>query len=75
MCWRERRGCPTSLPHSPTASGDWVVWGDAGGGPGRGAFRRLGFEEEHDIFHDRLKRDLTSPTFHHDKFCRFIFSA
>lgn len=34
MSWREGRSCPPSLPHLPTASGDRVGWGDAGGGPG-----------------------------------------
>ena len=67
MCWREGRSCSPSLLCSPTALGDQVGWGDAGGGLGHGAFCRLGFEEEarwrqeHDFFHDTLERDSTSP--------------
>lgn len=63
------------------ASGGWVGWGDASRGLGHGAIYRLAFEgeahqqREHDIFRDRLKHDSTSPTFHHDDFCCFIFSA
>lgn len=81
MWWREGRSCPPSLPCSPMALGDQVGWGDAGGGLGHRAYCGLGFEgearrqREHDVFRDRLKRDSTSPTFHHDNFCRFIFSA
>lgn len=26
------------------------------------------------MFRDRLERDSTSPTFHHDNFCCFVFS-
>lgn len=73
MSWREGGSCPPSLPHLPTALGDWVGWADAGGGPGwilRGGTPG----EEDDVFCDRLKRDSTSPTFHHDNFCCFIFS-
>lgn len=81
MCWRE--GEAALLPSHATLwlgvtgwAGVMLGWGDAG--LGHGAFCRLGlkgWQREHNVFHDRLKRDSMSPTFHRDDLCHFISSA